>query len=221
MGNAGRFTENCCVKKGKFFVNRKAGLFLPLFVISACILFLPGCLITMKTARITPVGTNSHTIAAELMSEDWGMSEDMAPNLLYMFRRGISDHFEAGFNVELVNPSIRIGGKFGFTKWCALDLNAGVAMGIFANFFPVFDAAIILGEKGLYGGIKYELFADAGYNPIGALHPFIGYEFQTRGRVRILPELCIGALGIRYRPGRRSVITSGEFTWFTGVGVAF
>jgi hypothetical protein len=138
-------------------------------------LLFPGCLITMKTARITPVGINTHTIATELMAEDFMPGEDMAPNLRYTFRRGVTEQFETGFNVELINPSISIGGKYGFTKWFAIDADVGVAMGIFGNFFPVVDAALILGEKGLYGGVKWELFADAGYNPRGALHPFLGY----------------------------------------------
>ncbi len=29
-------------------------------------------------------------------------------------------------------------------------------MGIFGNFFPVVDAALLFGEKGLYVGIKWE-----------------------------------------------------------------
>lgn len=177
----------------------------------------------MKTARITPIATNNHTIAAEFITED-GFIGDAIPNLLYEFRRGIADKLELGFNVELITPTLRIGGKYGFTRWCALDMNVGMSTELQIgdnafDLYPVADVALIFGEKGLYGGIKYELFADGGsYPQEGAIHPFLGYEIATWGNVRILPELSIGSIAIDYHPWG---LQPGNFVWFAGIGVAF
>lgn len=147
------------------------------------------------------------------------------PNLLYELRRGITNKLELGFNAELVTPTLRIGGKYGFTRWCALDMNIGISTVLLIDsekdfeLLPVADMAIILGEKGLYGGIKYELFADGGsYPQNGALHPFLGYEIAAWGKVRILPEFSIGSISIDYQ---HRTFQPGNFVWFAGVGISF
>lgn len=180
-----------------------------------------NCLITMKTARITPLSENSHTFAAELVSEDYTIGEDMAPNIKYAFRRGITDKFELGFNLEAVNPSFSIGMKYGFTHQTAVDFNAGIGMGIFGNVFPVGDIALIFGEKKLYGGLKFELMANSGYNASGAIHPFIGYEINFKDRFKLIPEMGIGFFDIPYDSGfrkRHTIFPGSNFAYFIGIG---
>jgi hypothetical protein len=183
--------------------------------------FFINCLITMKTARITPVSENSHTVAAELISEHYTPGEDLAPNIKYSFRRGLTDKFELGFNAEAVNPSLSIGMKYGFTHQLAIDVNTGFAVGIFGNVFPTGDIALIFGEKELYGGLKYELMANSGYNASGEIHPFLGYEIDMNHRYKLIPEIGIGLIDVPYDKEywkRHGVFPGNNFAYFIGIG---
>jgi hypothetical protein len=140
---------------------------------------------------------------------------DMAPNIRYTIRRGLTEKFEMGFNAELVMPSVSIGAKYGFSSWCAVDMNAGIALGSY--LYPVGDLALIFGRTDFYGGLKCEVFGDGGINSGGGtIHPFLGYEFIVNERVRILPEICIGSLSVDLRG-----VNSGSFVWFAGVGLTY
>lgn len=189
---------------------------IPLFIILFC-----NCLITMKTARITPISENSHTFAAELISEEYPPGLTLAPNIKYTFRRGLTNKYELGFNVETVNPSVSIGMKYGFTHQAAIDFNAGIGIGIFGNVFPVGDIALIFGEKRLYGGLKYELMANSGYNASGEIHPFIGYEINIKDKYKLIPEMGIGFIDTPYDAEvrkRHTIFPGHNFAYFIGFG---
>lgn len=189
--------------------------------IIALMLLIPcSCLITMKTARITPISENSHTFAAELITEDYRFGEDIAPNIRYIFRRGITNKAEFGFNIEAINPSLSLGFKYGIIPEIALDLNGGIGFGIFGNVIPVFDAALIFGNKNLYGGIKYELMANSGYNESGELHPFLGYEFKLRNNFKIIPELGFALIDVPYHYYGHQIFPGNNFGFFIGLGLS-
>lgn len=187
----------------------------------ALMLLIPcSCLITMKTARITPVSENSHTFAAELISEDYNFGEDFTPNIRYIFRRGITAKTEIGFNAEAINPSLSLGFKYGITPKIALDINGGIGIGIFKNVIPIFDVALIFGNEKLFGGIKYELMANSGYNESGEIHPFLGYEFKLKNNFKIIPELGFALIDVPYHYYSNHIFPGNNFGFFIGLGLS-
>lgn len=186
-------------------------------------IFSCNCFITSRTARITPINTNIHTISAEVILDEY-LSDDVGANVKYSFRRGINTKYEIGFSAEVLHPALSFGGKYGFTEWFAIDLNTGMSVNVFDGMiFPIGDVALILGNTGLYGGLKYEVFTKGAtssefwYDTDGTFHPFLGLEIKANDKINILPEICIGFLNIDYDRG----IFPGSYWGFIGVGISF
>jgi|WetSurMetagenome_2_1015567.scaffolds.fasta_scaffold13163_1 hypothetical protein len=185
--------------------------------------FSSGCLTTIKTAKITPVGTNSHTLSCEAISAGWSSVKDVMVGASYTFRRGFTNKFEAGFGVDAIVPQLSIGCKYGFTKSIALDANIKVFYNPFydgsgSRFYPNLDLALIFGSEKLYGGIKY--LAITGSNSTGELYPFGGIRLHLKNNFCIFPEVGLGLVELDYYRKKIGLFYT-SFGPFLGLGFSF
>lgn len=179
----------------------------------------------MKSAKITPKGTNSHTLSSEIISA--GLSSDglIGASCSYTFRHGFTEKYEAGFGVDLVIPQFSIGCKYGFTKMIALDMNIKVYYNLLyeeggSMFYPNMDLAIIFGAEKWYGGIKYT--AVTSVNNSGELNPFLGIRLHIKNNFYIIPEIGTGLVEINYLSKRNRIsFIYTNIGPFIGFGIAF
>jgi hypothetical protein len=200
------------------------------FLSAACLIFC-SCFSTLKTAKITPVGTNSHTLGASAFTS--GPSIEMAGSLYYCFRRGITEKLEIGFDADLASLSLGIGAKYKLVKSVAVDMN--LQMSYFLTSFywrtkhnvPNGNISLIFGENKLYGGFKYCAIADASQltNKEGVIYPFIGYAIPAGLKLKIIPELALSFFEVNYDNHNDQIFKfnplSSTFGIFFALGVAF
>jgi hypothetical protein len=202
-----------------------------IFLTGAACLLCCACFTTMKTAKITPIGTNSHTLAVSAFTT--GPTIESAGSIYYCFRRGITDRLEIGFDADLLPGSLGVGAKYKIAKSIAIDANLRMSYFQFVNYnvtrriVPNGDFSLIFGENTLYGGVKYVAITDISQFSLdeGVIFPFIGYAIPIGTKFKLVPEFAFSLLTTNYDGHKGTFLVfnpvQAGFGILFGVGISF
>ena len=177
-------------------------------------LLLTSCFSTFQTAKILDVGDSKHLLAGEAWSDHFPV-EDVFPDVVYKYRRGVTSRMELGVGVNMMWPQLSVGGKYRLFDKTALDFNVGILP---IDSSPMkydynFDISIIHGVA-WYKGFKY-VHRSPEHRP--QIFPFIGKEIKISQRISIIPELSIGLFLI----DDGNLEFGPDYAWNIGIGTRF
>jgi hypothetical protein len=124
------------------------GLFLPAVFL---LVVTPGCVATMKTAKIDSRQASSPALSWEMTQAEPHSDADVIVSGKYSFRSGMFEKFDVVPGADPFTPHMRLGCKCGLIKAMALDMNLKAFFNLYYRkgewvAVPNLDMALIYGS---------------------------------------------------------------------------